>query len=71
MGKIKYEFIRKLAIRWMKPEVIQQWDNTIIKELAVAFETNLGNYKQAKKSIKKNAHDLVRTPWSTFIEPPA
>ena len=35
VGKIKYEFIPKLAIRWMKPEAIQQWDNTIVKELEV------------------------------------
>ena len=53
LGDIKYEFIPSLAVKWMKPDVIQEWDHEVVKQLALAFATNLGAYKRVKKNIKK------------------
>ena len=68
LGDIKYEFIPALAVKWMKPDVIQEWDHEVVKQLALAFATNLGAYKRVKK-LSKNSQDLAHIQWSIFIEP--
>ena len=41
IGKVKYEFIPRLAIRWLKPDVIQTWPTEIVVSIGEALRDNV------------------------------
>lgn len=40
VGKIKYEFIPKLAVRWLKLDKIQSWAGDVVESIAEALKQN-------------------------------